>query len=82
MSLKDMASTAISSSPSTGIRSRKWPDAKRCAVREAERTGATICWDASHEMPISSTTTITAADAKMPRMSATVETSLSMFITR
>ena len=46
MSLNDTASRAMSSSPRTGMRSVRWPSAKRSAIRDADRTGSTI-WRAT-----------------------------------
>ena len=82
MSLNELASRPISSSLSTGMRSRRWPAAKRCAMREAERIGVMACWVASHAMPTSSTTMTTPAAERSPRISAIVDSSLSIDITR
>ena len=73
--LKLMARRAISSSPSTTIRSLRWPEANRSAMRLAERTGMVTCCVRSHMMPTSRTTSTTPPNAAIPRMSASVDSS-------
>ena len=67
MSLNDTASRAISSSPRTGIRSDRWPSAKRSAIRDADRTGNTTCRDTSSAIPASSSSSTSPPVAMVPR---------------
>ena len=82
MSLKEPARRPISSSELTTIRSRKWPAARRCAMRDAERMGTITCCVASQAMPTSNTTTTTPAAESKPRMRAIVASSDSIDSTR
>ena len=73
--LKLTARRAISSSPSTAMRSRRWPEAKRSEMRAADRTGPVTWLANSHVMPTSSSVMTTVAPAKRPRTSAKVDSS-------
>ncbi len=76
MSLNDTASRAMSSSPRTGIRSERWPSAKRSAIRDAERTGSTTCRETSSAIPASSTSSTRPPVAMVPRTRVIVLSSL------
>ena len=73
--LKLTARRAISSSPSTAIRSRRCPEAKRSEIRAADRTGPVTWLANSHVMPTSSSVMTTVAPANRPRTRASVDSS-------
>ena len=73
--LKLTAKRAISSSPSTAIRSRRCPAANRSAIRDADRTGAVTWLAKNHVMPTSSSVITTVAPANRPRTRASVDSS-------
>ena len=76
MSLNDTASRAMSSSPRTGIRSVRWPSAKRSAIRDADRTGSTIWRATTSAIAASMSSSTTPPVTIVPRTSAMVLSSL------
>ncbi len=76
MSLNDTASRAMSSSPRTGMRSVRWPSAKRSAIRDADRTGSTIWRATNSAIAASRPSSTTPPVSIVPRTSAMVDSSL------
>ena len=66
----------MSSSPRTGMRSERWPSAKRSAIRDAERTGSTTCRETSSAIPASRTSSTRPPVAMVPRTRVIVLSSL------
>ena len=77
MSLNDTASRAMSSSPRTGMRSDRWPSAKRSAIRDADRTGTTTWRETSSAMPASRSSSTTPPVAIVLRTRVMVACSLA-----
>ncbi len=75
ISLNDMASRAMSSSPRTGMRSLSRPSANRTAMRDADRIGSTTWRATSIEIAASSTSSTPAPISSVPRTSARLRSS-------